>query len=366
MKVATVVGTRPEIIRLSAVMPALDRAFEHVVIHTGQNYDPRLNQIFFKELGLNPPTFSLRTDGVVDSMLSRLSDTLKTLVPDALLILGDTNSCFAAAYAAKRLKIPVFHMEAGNRCFDERVPEEINRRLIDHISDINMPYSSIAREYLLREGIPADRIIKTGSPLFEVLARYRDKIEQSNILTRLELKPRDYFVVSCHREENVDSLERLKQFIELLNALARKYSQRVVISVHPRTRKRLIAENANFAPEVMLSEPFGFFDYVHLQKYARVTLSDSGTITEESVIMDFPALNIRDAHERPEGMEEGSVIMTGLWPERVFESIAFLEQSENRRSIPRDYLVENVSEKVVKILLSYKDYINRVVWRKSV
>jgi UDP-N-acetylglucosamine 2-epimerase len=372
MKVATIIGTRPEIIRLSRVMAALDRSVDHVIVHTGQNYDYELNQIFFDDLEIRKPDHFLDTAGAtaaqtVGNIIARSDEILGRLAPDALLVLGDTNSCLAA-YAAKRRKVPVFHMEAGNRCFDERVPEEINRRIVDHLSDINLPYSSISREYLLWEGIPADRVIKTGSPMYEVLEYYRSKIVRSDILQRLQLKSHDYFVVSCHREENIESAERFKGLIVLLQGLAERYHHRIIVSTHPRTRKRIDAESPALCPEIEFLKPFGFCDYVHLQMNARATLSDSGTITEESSILNFPALNIRDAHERPEGMEEGAVMLTSISVPRVFEGISVLERqgrdAERTLRIPSDYCVPNVAEKVVRIIISYTDYVNRTVWRR--
>lgn len=375
MKVVTVIGTRPEIIRLSRVMAALDRNVEHIVIHTGQNYDRELNQIFFEEMGIREPEHTL--DGLhstpasfVGDTMTRLDSLMRTIDPDALLILGDTNSCFAAAYTAKRLKIPLFHMEAGNRCFDDRVPEEINRRVIDHISDINMPYSSIARDCLLHEGIPTDRVIKTGSPMCEVLGYYKTKIASSDVLQRLGLKEQEYFVVSCHREENIDPPGHFQALIALLNGLAEKHRQRIIVTTHPRTRKQIDTEKLVLRPEIEFLKPFGMFDYVHLQTHARATLSDSGTITEESSILNFPALNLREAHERPEGMEEGSVMLTGFNAGRVLECVAVLDQQGRggmfrTLQAPSDYSVPNVSEKVVRIILSYTDYVNRVVWRTT-
>ncbi len=371
MKVATIVGTRPEIIRLSRVMAALDRHVDHVLVHTGQNYDYELNQIFFDDLGIRRPDVFLDAAGqtaaeTIGLVIAKSDATLREVKPDAVLILGDTNSCLAAI-SAKRQKIPVFHMEAGNRCFDQRVPEEINRRIVDHVSDINMPYSTISREYLLREGIPPDRVIKTGSPMYEVLTHYRPKIDASDVLTRLGLEHRAYYVVSAHREENVDDPARFAELLDVLRHLAGT-GLRVIVSTHPRTRKRLEQENVTLPAQVELSKPFGFCDYVKLQTEARAVLSDSGTITEESSVLNFPALNIRAAHERPEGMEEGAVMMTGLaWP-RVREALAILETqlrgADRVLQIVEDYAVPNVSEKVVRIIMSYTDYVNRVVWQK--
>lgn len=371
MKVTTIIGTRPEIIRLSRVIGALDRYVNHTIIHTGQNYDYELNQIFFEDLEIRKPDFFLEAAGqtaaeTIGLIIARSDAVLRQIQPDAVLILGDTNSCLAAI-AAKRLKIPIFHMEAGNRCFDQRVPEEINRRIVDHISDINLSYSSISREYLLKEGLPPDRVIKTGSPMYEVLHYYLPKIDASDILKRLALVERDYYVVSAHREENVDSPEQFNRLIELLANLARS-GRRVIVSTHPRTRKRMEAEQISLPPSVELLKPFGFFDYVKLQKLAHAVLSDSGTITEESSILNFPALNIRQAHERPEGMEEGAVMMVGLNWERIQEGLAILEaQGHNEERMLRivaDYAVPNVSEKVVRIIMSYTDYVNRTVWQK--
>lgn len=380
MRVVTVVGTRPEIIKLSRVMPALDQSAQHTLIHTGQNYDPSLNEVFFKELNLRRPdrifdtaNQSTSTIESLGAMMERLDVAFTQHNPDALLILGDTNSCVAAAYVAKRKKIPIFHMEAGNRCFDERVPEEVNRRIVDHISDINLPYSAIARENLLREGIPSDRIIKTGSPMTEVLGYYAPRIDKSQVLSQLKLTPGEYFVVSCHREENVDSPERLKQFLELLNMLA-ELGQRIIVSTHPRTQKKLARESATdlydvagfvsrLRPEIEFHKPFGLFDYVQLQRNARCTLSDSGTITEESSILGFPALNLRESHERPEGMEEANVMMTGFNISRVMESLPLTRKP---MCTPTDYCSSQVSDKIVRIILSYVDVINRTVWRKNV
>jgi UDP-N-acetylglucosamine 2-epimerase (non-hydrolysing) len=372
MKVATIVGTRPEIIRLSRVIAALDTHTSHTLIHTGQNYDRELNQIFFEELEIRPPDVYLDAAGetaaeTIGQVIARSDAALRSARPDAVLILGDTNSSLATI-AAKRLKIPVFHMEAGNRSFDERVPEEINRRIVDHISDINLPYSTISRGYLLREGLPPDRIIKTGSPMFEVLEFYRPRIEASNAVTRFALEPYEYFLVSAHREENIDDPDQFAGLVHVLADLAAS-GRRVIVSTHPRTRKRIESEAVSFPPTVELAKPFGLFDYVKLQTHARAVLSDSGTITEESSILNFPALNIRQAHERPEGMEEGAVMMTGLNRSRVHDALRVLEsQPRGSRRLLRlvdDYAVPNVSEKVLRLILSYTGYVNRVVWHKS-
>jgi len=372
MKIATILGTRPEIIRLSRVIAALDRYTDHVLIHTGQNYDYELNQVFFEDLEIRHPDYFLAAAGknaaeTIGLVISKSSDVLAEVKPDAVLILGDTNSCLAAL-SAKRLKIPVFHMEAGNRCFDERVPEEINRKIVDHISDINLPYSDISREYLLREGIAPDRIIKTGSPMYEVLTYYREKIDRSDALSRLGLTEDGYFLVSAHREENVDSSRQFRNLVNVLESVASKYQLPVIVSVHPRTQKRIDAEGVRFSERIRLVKPMGLSDYVHLMMKAKATLSDSGTITEESSILNFRALNIREAHERPEGMEEGAVMMTGLDPERVLDALKVLEeQASGERRVLRivsDYNVANVSEKVVRIILSYSDYVCRGVWRK--
>jgi len=372
MKVATIVGTRPEIIRLSRVIAALDKHFDHVLIHTGQNYDYELNQIFFEDLGIRKADHYLDAAGetgaeTAGQVISRSDKVLREMHVDAVLILGDTNSCLAA-YSAKRLKIPVFHMEAGNRCFDERVPEEINRRLVDHISDVNLPYSQISRQYLLAEGFPADRIIVTGSPMYEVLHHYMPKIEKSNVLESLSLKLWEYFIVSCHREENVDSETNFRRLVGILNHLANEYSIRVIVTTHPRTRMRIEKEKVDLEERVELFKPFCFTDYVKLQKNAKAVLSDSGTITEESSILNFPALNIRETHERPEGMEEGSVMMVGMDCRNVRQGLSILAsqpRGENRICrIVSDYDVPIVSEKVVRLILSYTDYVNKTVWRK--
>jgi UDP-N-acetylglucosamine 2-epimerase (non-hydrolysing) len=372
MKVMTVVGTRPEIIRLSRVISALERYTRHILVHTGQNYDYELNQIFFDDLGLRAPDHFLGAAGktpaeTVGLIIAKVDLVLEVEKPDAVLILGDTNSCLAS-YPAKRRKIPIFHMEAGNRCFDQRVPEEINRRIVDHISDINMPYSTIGREYLLHEGLSPDRVIKTGSPMYEVLHYYLPKIEKSNVLETLDLKPLNYYVFSCHREENIDDNVNFSNLIGVLQGLITSYGKRIIVTTHPRTRKRIEKEGIKLPKLVELHKPFGLIDYVKLQMSARTVLSDSGTITEESSILNFPALNIRQAHERPEGMEEGSVMMVGLNWERIQEGLAILENqyrgADRSLCMVRDYDVTNVSEKVVRIIQSYTDYVNRVLWQK--
>jgi UDP-N-acetylglucosamine 2-epimerase (non-hydrolysing) len=371
LKVMTVVGTRPEIIRLSRVLAKLDQYTDHVLVHTGQNYDYELNEIFFDELKLHRPDHFLEAVGgsvaeTIGNILARVDPLLESEQPDAFLVLGDTNSCLAVI-AAKRRKIPIFHMEAGNRCFDQRVPEESNRKVVDHLADINMPYSTIAREYLLREGIPPDRVVKTGSPMHEVIHHYLPLIEASNILTRLGVEPEQYFVVSCHREENVDSDRNLGQLVIILNGLAEQYGLRIIMSTHPRTRNRLTASGAQLSPLVELMKPLGLPDYIQLQRNARAVLSDSGTITEEASILNFPALNIREAHERPEGMEEGTVMMTGLSLTRISQALDILaDQPRGHRLIlpVQDYAVENVSDKVLRIIMSYTDYVKRVVWRQ--
>lgn len=372
LKVMTVVGTRPEIIRLSRVMAALDRHCEHVLVHTGQNYDYELNEIFFHDLEVRKPDHFLNAAGsnaaeTIGNVIIGVDRVLAVAQPDALLVLGDTNSCLAAI-PAKRRKIPIFHMEAGNRCFDQRVPEETNRKIVDHTADINLTYSDIAREYLLREGLLPDRIIKTGSPMFEVLTHYRTGIEASDALVRLGLEKGKYFVVSAHREENVDSERLLNALVETLNRVAATYNFPVVMSTHPRTQKRIDAKGIRFHPNVRLLKPLGFKDYVKLQICSCAVLSDSGTISEESSILNFRAVNIREAHERPEAMEEASVMLTGLNPDRVMQALAILQQQpvgESRllRQVA-DYSMPNVSEKVARIIVSYTDYINRVVWQR--
>lgn len=372
MKVMTIVGTRPEVIKLCRVIPKLDEHARHVLVHTGQNHDYELNQVFFDQLKIRKPDHFLNVVAgnlgeTLGNILSRAYEVMAVEQPDALLLLGDTNSCLSAI-VAKRLKIPIFHMEAGNRCFDQRVPEELNRRIVDHVSDINLTYSDHAREYLLREGLPPERVIKTGSPMFEVLSYYMPKIRQSKVLKTLQLKPRRYFVVSAHREENVDSSAQFNKLVDLLKSLADSFRQRVIVSTHPRTRARIEAEGVRLPKVVELHKPFGLFDYVNLEMNARAVLSDSGTITEESSILNFPAVNIREAHERPEGMEEGSVMMTGLEGERIHQALAILEQQPRGKQrglrMVRDYDVQNVSEKVVRIIHSYTDYVNRLVWHK--
>jgi len=373
LKVLTVVGTRPEIIRLSQVIKRLDESesIEHILVHTGQNYDYELNEVFFKDLGLRKPDHFLNAAGInatatIGQIIINIDPVLEQEQPDAFLVLGDTNSCLCAIPAKKR-HIPIFHMEAGNRCFDQRVPEETNRRIVDHISDVNLTYSDIAREYLLREGLPADRIIKTGSPMFEVLHANMPQIDGSDVLARLSLKKNNYFVVSAHREENINS-GNFDKLVEVLNYVAEKYQLPVIVSTHPRTRNKINEKGIQFHPLIQLMKPLGFHDYNHLQKNAKAVLSDSGTISEESSIMNFPALNIRDAHERPEAMEEASVMMVGMNYNRILQGLAVLEnQNINQIQTLRpvaDYSMPNVSDKVLRIIISYTDYINRVVWSK--
>ena len=372
LKLMTVVGTRPEIIRLSRVMAACDEYFDHVIVHTGQNYDYELNEIFFTDLGIRKPDHFLNAAGAtgaetIGNVIIAVDKILEEVKPEALLVLGDTNSCMAVL-PAKRRKIPTFHMEAGNRCFDMRVPEEINRRIVDHTADINLTYSTIARDYLLAEGLPADLVIKSGSPMFEVLHHYKAKIEASDVLERLNLKEHEYFIVSAHREENINSDQNFLDLVEMLNAVAEKYNYPVIVSTHPRTRKRIEELKVEFHPLIQLLKPLGFSDYNKLQLSAKAALSDSGTINEESSILNFPALNLRQAHERPEGMEEAAVMMVGLKAERILQGLAILEsQSRGEERLLRlveDYSMPNVSEKVVRIIMSYTDYVNRVIWKQ--
>lgn len=375
LKVLTVVGTRPEIIRLACVLNALDanKAIDHTLVHTGQNYDYELNEIFFDDLGIRKPDVFLNAAGknateTVGKILIKIDPVLEEKNPDAFLVLGDTNSCLCAIPAKKR-KIPVFHMEAGNRCFDQRVPEETNRKIVDHVADINLTYSDIAREYLLREGLSPDRVIKTGSPMFEVLNKFKSKIEQSDVLDKLKLEKQKFFVVSSHREENISNPKNFEGLITSLNLIAEKYNYPVIVSTHPRTRNMLDAKKIKAHKNVQFLKPLGFSDYNALQYHSYAVLSDSGTISEESSILNFHALNIREAHERPEAMEEASVMMVGLNPERILQALTALEVQErnpNRTFRPvADYSMPNVSEKVVRIILSYVDYINRTVWSKS-
>lgn len=372
IKIATVVGTRPEIIRLARVIPALDEHTEHLLIHTGQNYDYELNQIFFDDLGLRKPDHFLNAAGkngaeTIGKVIIAVDEVLEEHRPEALLVLGDTNSCMAVI-PAKRRKIPTFHMEAGNRCFDMRVPEEINRRIVDHTADINLPYSSIARDYLIAEGLPPDRVIKTGSPMFEVLEHYGNKIKQSDVLTRINLNPGEFFLVSAHREENIDSDTNFSKLVNILNHIAETYCYPVIVSTHPRTQKRIEKMNSEFHPLVRLLKPLGFTDYNKLQLTAKAVLSDSGTIAEESSILNFPALNLREAHERPEGMEEATVMMVGLRCERVMQALNVIaEQPRGSDRFLRqvaDYSIPNVADKIVRIIHSYTDYVNKVVWKK--
>jgi UDP-N-acetyl-L-fucosamine synthase len=372
LKVVTVVGTRPEIIRLSRVIAKLDLFCEHILVHTGQNYDYELNQIFFEDLGIRKPDHFLNAAGAtgaetIGKVIIAVDEVLAQLSPDALLVLGDTNSCLSVI-PAKRRKIPIFHMEAGNRCFDQRVPEEINRRIVDHTADINLTYSSIAREYLLREGLPPDTVIKTGSPMFEVLTHYHADIQKSTVLDRLGLAQNNFFLVSVHREENIDSEKTFTKLVTVLNTVAAEYNLPVIVSTHPRTQKQIDARGITFHQNIQLLKPLGFTDYVKLQVSSRAVLSDSGTISEESSILNFPALNLREAHERPEAMEEVSVMMVGLEPERVIQALSILQhqsRGDNRdlRQVA-DYSMPNVSDKVVRIIHSYTDYVNRIVWKK--
>jgi UDP-N-acetylglucosamine 2-epimerase (non-hydrolysing) len=368
LKVMTILGTRPEIIRLSRVIPALDAATDHILVHTGQNYDPALSDVFFRDLELRAPDYWLGAAGssaaeTIGRTIIAADKLLESECPQAVLVLGDTNSALAVI-AAKRRQIPVFHMEAGNRCFDERVPEELNRRVVDHVADINLPYSTIARDYLIAEGLPPDRVIKTGSPMFEVLSHCRKRIDASDVLKREKLKAGGYFLASCHREENVDSPERLRLFADTLAAVAREYNQPILLSTHPRTRRRIEGLGVRFDPLVRLSKPFGFLDYNALQLKACAVLSDSGTISEEAAILGFPALNIRDAHERPEAMEEAVVMMTGLAPDSVMRALAVVLSRDAPPRLPADYAVPDVSQKVVRVILSYTPYVRERVWRE--
>ncbi len=374
LKVMSVVGTRPEIIRLSRVLAALDVHCDHVLVHTGQNYDYELNQVFFDDLGVRKPDFFLNSAegstgaaNTIGNLITAVDGVLAKVEPEAMLVLGDTNSCLSVI-PAKRRKVPTFHMEAGNRCFDQRVPEETNRRIVDHTADINLTYSTIARDYLLREGLPPDQVIKTGSPMYEVLHHYLPQVQASNALSRLGLKPAQFFVVSAHREENIESDKSFTKLVAVLNAVAEEHGVPVVVSAHPRTQKRIDATNVSFHSLVRLMKPVGFHDYVNLQMQAKAVLSDSGTINEESSILNFPALNLREAHERPEGMEEAAVMMVGLEVERVRQGLAILQTQprgvERNLRLVADYSMPNVSDKVVRIIHSYTDYVNRVVWKK--
>jgi UDP-N-acetyl-L-fucosamine synthase len=372
LKIATVVGTRPEIIRLACVLKKLDEHCDHILIHTGQNYDYELNEIFFDDLGIRKPDYFLGAAGAtgaetIGNVIIEVDKVLEEIQPEAMLVLGDTNSCMALL-PAKRRKIPTFHMEAGNRCFDQRVPEEINRRIVDHMADINLTYSSIARDYLLSEGLSADMVIKTGSPMFEVVNTYKDGIEASEILDKLNLEKYKFFVVSAHREENVDSDVNFLKLTDSLNLIAETYNIPIIVSTHPRTQKRINAMGIKFHVLIQLLKPLGFKDYNKLQISAKAVLSDSGTINEESSILNFPALNLREAHERPEGMEEAVVIMTGLESERIMQGLAILESQprDSERLVRQvyDYSMPNVSDKIVRIVHSYTDYVNRVIWKK--
>ena len=374
LKIMTVVGTRPEIIRLSRVLAELDEHCDHVLVHTGQNYDYELNQVFFDDLGIRKPNHFLDSAAnsssaahTIGNLIIAVDRVLAQEMPDAMLVLGDTNSCLSVI-PAKRRKVPIFHMEAGNRCFDQRVPEETNRRIVDHTADVNLTYSTIARDYLLREGLPPDLVIKTGSPMFEVLTYYRPRIDASDVLTRLGLEAEGYFVVSAHREENIEPTQSFTKLVAVLNAVAEDHRLPVIVSTHPRTQKRIDATGVVFHPQVRLLKSLGFHDYVKLQLSAKAVLSDSGTINEESSILNFPALNLREAHERPEGMEEAAVMLVGLEAERVRQGLAILA-TQSRGAVRDlrlvvDYSVPNVSDKVVRIIHSYVDYVNRVVWKK--
>jgi UDP-N-acetyl-L-fucosamine synthase len=374
LKVMSVLGTRPEIIRLSRVLATLDMHCDHVLVHTGQNYDYELNQVFFDDLGIRKPDFFLNSAegstgaaNTIGNLITAVDGVLAQVQPEAMLVLGDTNSCLSVI-PAKRRKIPIFHMEAGNRCFDYRVPEEINRKIVDHTADVNMTYSGIARDYLLREGLPPDLIIKTGSPMFEVLAHYKSQINASDVLSRLGLSEGDYFLVSSHREENIESIERFDQLVEVLNTLVLDYGKPVIVSTHPRTQKKINETRAKLNPMIRLMKPLGFYDYVRLQISAIAVLSDSGTINEESSILNFPAINLREAHERPEAMEEASVIMSGLSVDRVRQALSILKNQSRGEvrslNLVADYSMPNVSDKVLRIIHGYTDYVNRTVWKK--
>jgi UDP-N-acetylglucosamine 2-epimerase (non-hydrolysing) len=374
LKVMSVLGTRPEIIRLSRVLATLDLHCDHVLVHTGQNYDYELNQVFFDDLGIRKPDFFLNSAegstgaaNTIGNLITAVDGVLAQVQPEAMLVLGDTNSCLSVI-PAKRRKIPIFHMEAGNRCFDYRVPEEINRKIVDHTADVNMTYSGIARDYLLREGLPPDLIIKTGSPMFEVLAHYKSQINASDVLSRLGLSEGDYFLVSSHREENIESIERFDQLVEVLNTLVLDYGKPVIVSTHPRTQKKINETRAKLNPMIRLLKPLGFYDYVRLQISAIAVLSDSGTINEESSILNFPAINLREAHERPEAMEEASVIMSGLSVDRVRQALSILKNQSRGEvrslNLVADYSAPNVSDKVLRIIHGYTDYVNRTVWKK--
>lgn len=372
LKVMTVLGTRPEIIRLSAVINKLDEseAIDHVLVHTGQNYDYELNEVFFNDFNIRTPDYFLNAAigtavQTIGNIFVKIDPILEEVKPDAFLVLGDTNSCLCAI-AAKRRQIPIFHMEAGNRCFDQRVPEETNRKIVDHTADINLTYSDIAREYLLKEGIPADRVIKTGSPMFEVLNSRKDGIKKSDVLERFGLEEGKFFVVSAHREENISSEQNFMDLVDSINTITDKYQMPLIVSTHPRTRKMIEAKKIEFNPLVKIMKPLGFDDYVKLQMYAKVVLSDSGTISEESSILGFRALNIRQAHERPEAMEEATVMMVGLKKERILQGLEVLEtQEKDTLKLVADYSMPNVSDKVLRIILSYTDYVNSVVWRRK-
>ncbi|OZT76867.1 non-hydrolyzing UDP-N-acetylglucosamine 2-epimerase [Salinicoccus roseus] len=372
LKVMTVVGTRPEIIRLSAVINRLEKseAIEHILVHTGQNYDYELNEVFFNDFNLRKPDYFLEAATgtaieTIGNILIKVDPIMDEVKPDAFLVLGDTNSCLCAI-AAKRKKIPIFHMEAGNRCFDQRVPEETNRKIVDHIADINLTYSDIAREYLLREGLPADQIIKTGSPMLEVLNSRKDDIDKSNIIEKLNLKGNQYFVVSAHREENISSEKNFNDLVDSLNAIAEKYQMPVIVSTHPRTKKMIEEKKIKFNPLIKTMKPLGFNDYIKLQNSSKAVLSDSGTISEESSILGFRALNIREAHERPEAIEEASVMMVGLDKKRILQGLKILEtQTKEDLRIVQDYSMPNVSDKILRIIISYTDYINKKVWKKD-